>query len=222
MPLDYESYLLAEWNMFLGDPTRARATLDATAGQPVERVLDVGCGAGQELIPFAQRGSFCVGVDSSPLVGSAPWSPEHGRVSFLRGTGERLPFRDESFDVLICRGALQTMNIPSALAEMARVLRPRGLLLLHVLAAPFYLRTLRRGLSRLDARSCAHAINALVSGTVYHVLGAQVRTPFTPATYQSEWMVRRELRRVKMRIVGRLPYSNRRAPCFAIRKTSAL
>jgi ubiquinone/menaquinone biosynthesis C-methylase UbiE len=216
--MDYESYLLAEWNGFLDDPKRARAAIAAIANRQVQRVLDVGCGAGQELIPFAQSGAFCVGIDISPQVGHAPWRPEHGQVTFVQGAAETLPFQSASFDVLVCRVALAFMHNRRALREMARVLRPRGLLLLKLNAAPFYLRDLRRGLADLDVRRCLHAVHVLVGGVIYHALGSQIRTPFINATFQSEWMLRRELRRVGMRITMPMPDSGRVGPSFAIEK----
>jgi SAM-dependent methyltransferase len=221
MATDYEDYILSEWTQFLEDPTRPRALLDAVADRPAARVLDVGCGAGQELIPFAQRGECCIGVDVARPLGRVPWRAEHGSVTFVRGRGEQLPFGAGAFDVVICRGALPAMHNRQALGEMARVLRPGGLLLLTVVAAPFYLRELRRGLSRGDARPCVHAVHVLLGGALYHLLGVQVRTPITRATFQSEWMLRRELGRLGLRIVMRLPHSNRIAPSFGIEKPGA-
>ena len=216
--MDYESYLLAEWNGFLDDPKRARASIAATANRQVHRVLDVGCGAGQELIPFARSGAFCIGIDISPRVGQAPWRPEHGQVTFVQGVAESLPFQSVSFDVLVCRGALPHVHNRRALREMARVLRPGGLLLLKLVAAPFYLRDLRRGLAHLDFRQCLHAIHALVGGVIYHALGSQIGAPIITTTFQTEWMLKRELRRVGMRITMPMPDSSRVGPSFAIEK----
>jgi ubiquinone/menaquinone biosynthesis C-methylase UbiE len=219
--MDYQAYLLAEWNGFLDDPSRARATLAAVAERRVEHVLDVGCGAGQELIPFAQDGAFCVGLDLSPMLGRAPWEPKHGHVTFVRGNGERLPFRDGVFDVLVCRGALPHMNNHTALCEMARVLRPGGLLLLKLVSASFYWREVRRGVAGRDPRRCVHAVHALVGGAVYHALGTQVRTPVTRVAFQSKRMLHRELRRVGMRIIRRMPDDAPIGPSFAIEKSTS-
>src|SRR5438552_10931447 len=65
--LDYEKYLVSEWDDYLLHAERYQASLAAVNGKRVSDVLDVGCGAGQELLPFVQglgaRGS---GVDISP------------------------------------------------------------------------------------------------------------------------------------------------------------
>ena len=45
---EYNDYLKAEWELFAGDPARARAALAAAYGVKVSRVLDMDCGAGQD------------------------------------------------------------------------------------------------------------------------------------------------------------------------------
>ena len=67
---DYDKYIRAEWDAFVRDPARSQASLDLVAGIPVTRVLDIrACGAGQEMVPFVDRGAFGVGLDVSPEVG---------------------------------------------------------------------------------------------------------------------------------------------------------
>lgn len=51
---EYDEYLRTEWDSFAHDPARVNNTLAEVSGSNVERVLDVGCGAGQELFPFVQ------------------------------------------------------------------------------------------------------------------------------------------------------------------------
>ena len=52
---EYERYLTTEWEVYQAHPERFQATMAAVAGRNVNRVMDVGCGAGQELLPFLQR-----------------------------------------------------------------------------------------------------------------------------------------------------------------------
>ena len=43
---------------------------EAVKDLKIERVLDVGCGAGQELFPFLEKtNAFCVGIDIAPEIG---------------------------------------------------------------------------------------------------------------------------------------------------------
>jgi cyclopropane fatty-acyl-phospholipid synthase-like methyltransferase len=63
---NWEAYLLSEWERYEANPERSRATLTAVARRAVSRVLDVGCGAGQELLPFVRElGAKSTGVDVS-------------------------------------------------------------------------------------------------------------------------------------------------------------
>jgi SAM-dependent methyltransferase len=94
---------------------------------PEARVLEVGSGA-QGLIFFfgAERG---VGVD--PLAQSyAKLFPEwQDRVSTVAAFGESLPFAESSFDIVLCDNVVDHAESPASIvAEIARVLKPSGLL----------------------------------------------------------------------------------------------
>lgn len=96
------------------------------------RVLDVGCGDAGVPIAFAEAGAQAAGVE--------PYAPsvergmvrveEHGVDVELRvGVAEDLPYPDASFDLVILDNVLEHVaDQPRTLAEIRRVLRPRGLL----------------------------------------------------------------------------------------------
>jgi ubiquinone/menaquinone biosynthesis C-methylase UbiE len=134
----YDAYVRREWELFEGDGSRASASLEALGGARVERVLDVGCGAGQELLPFVQgRGAVGVGVDVAPETGRAGRElfdarAPSARVAFVRAAAEALPFAAGSFDVVVCRLALPYTDNARALSEMSRVLRAGGVLILKI------------------------------------------------------------------------------------------
>lgn len=98
--------------------------------------LDVGCGDGtvaELLAPAARR---IVGVDrSAPMVAAAKKRLakfDHARV--LEGDMHALPFDEASFDRVLVLHALEYSAEPrKAIAEAARVLRPRGRLLVSTL-----------------------------------------------------------------------------------------
>lgn len=222
---DYESYLTIEWEMFARDKARARASLEAVQDLKISRVLDIGCGAGQELLPFAATGAFCVGMDLVPEVGSLGrklFSQENlaEQVVFLRSAAERLPFGAGSFDLVICRLALPYTDNRVAIAEMARVLRRGGLLLLKIHHARYYINKFWRGL--LDG-NLLHSVNAtrvLTSGVLYHFLGRQVRNRLvTNETFQTRLMLAKEVARSGLAIVREMPDSNPSTPSFVIEKT---
>lgn len=99
-----------------------------------ERVLDLGCGSGLDafvaaLLVGARGGA--VGVDLVPEMlevaarGASGW--EGGNVEFVPADVERLPFEDESFDVVLSNGVLNLVpDKDAAFREARRVLRPSG------------------------------------------------------------------------------------------------
>jgi ubiquinone/menaquinone biosynthesis C-methylase UbiE len=222
---DYDSYVRVEWDKFAGDPARSRASLAAAAGMEVKRVLDVGCGAGQELLPFVtERGALGFGMDIAPTVGRigremyAANAPS-ARANFLRGKAEELPFPSGSFDVVICRLALPYTHNERAFAEVSRVLRPGGKYLLKISGVRWYLLELRQGLKPGKIMSMIHATRVLVAGSIYHLTSRQPRSRIpSPETFQSEWLLRRELRRHGLAIQGKTPDSNAVTPSFVIVK----
>ena len=222
MSSEYDQYVRTEWEMFARDTARQRESLEAVAGLQVERVLDIGCGAGQELLPFVTS-AFCVGVDSSSEVGLAGRelfadAGRRNKVTFAQAVAEDLPFRSASFDLIICRLALPYTDNARALAEMARVLTPDGVLLLKIHHARFYLHKFWDGLSTLNILSMVHAARVLVAGLVYQLSGKQVRTRFLSAeTYQTERLLARELRRSGLEIKQKMTSSTAATPLFLIR-----
>jgi ubiquinone/menaquinone biosynthesis C-methylase UbiE len=224
---DYEKYLLSEWELYQGHPERCHAVLAAVAGRRVSRVLDVGCGAGQELLPFVQGlGATGIGVDISPEAPSVAGRQFArlgcaGQVEFRCCPAESLPFADDSFDVVTCRLALPYTRNAAALSEMARVLRPDGLLILKIHHARFYLRRLRLALSRRQLREAGSLARVLLAGTLYHLTGWQPNCRLLPReVYQTRWMLRRILSSVGLAIREELrdSDSNPRTPVFLIEK----
>lgn len=220
---EYNDYLKAEWELFVGDPERARASLAAARGVHVSRVLDMGCGAGQELLPFvAEKKVLGVGVDIASEVGEVGRelfaSLAHtGSVCFVRAAGEALPFDSQSFDVVICRIALPYTDNRRALDEMARVLRDEGVFLLKIHHARFYLRKLFVAARSLQALSAIHAARVLLAGSVYHLTGMQPRNRLVGnESFHTRWLLGRELRERGLQIVGEMPDSNPATPSFII------
>ncbi|MEM7261459.1 MAG: class I SAM-dependent methyltransferase [Planctomycetota bacterium] len=90
------------------------------------RVLDIGCGAGGALRAIEAAGARGVGVDLSSV------ALEHAQkvaptAQLLRSDGSRLPFADDSFDVVLNLGNLEHFDDWRAgVREMARVARPGG------------------------------------------------------------------------------------------------
>jgi SAM-dependent methyltransferase len=95
-----------------------------------KKVLDVGCGAGTDLVRFARGGAIVTGVDLSPsAVALARRNfAQQGLAADLReADGETLPFEDNAFDLVFAHGVVQYTARDRALVdEGRRVLRPGG------------------------------------------------------------------------------------------------
>jgi SAM-dependent methyltransferase len=223
---DYNYYILLEFEKFVSDPSRARASLEATASTKVDRVLDVGCGAGQELLPFVKYGNALgIGIDIAPTTGQvgteklAAHAPE-ARVRFVRGSAEYLSFPDGVFDTVICRLALPYTDNARAFAEASRVLRRGGRYLLKIHGVRFYLDLLKRAIKSRNLMSMVYACRVLVAGSIYHITGRQPRTHIpSTETFQSEWLLRRELSRHGLAILSKTSDSNPLTPSFVIVKS---
>ena len=93
-------------------------------------ILDVGCGQGIDLCEYALAGATVTGIDLTPR--HVQLARRHLIDLDLEGTvvegdAEDLPFPDSSFDRVSSNGVLHhTPDMPAALREIRRVLRPGG------------------------------------------------------------------------------------------------
>ena len=122
-PLAYQERLAAalRWVDELGLPFDGHA-------------LDLGCGAGLLSVALAQRGYHVHAVDATP--GMVALANERAaragvtRVNAQLGDAHALEFDDDSFDLVVALGLLPWLRSETrALGEMARVLKPRGTLI---------------------------------------------------------------------------------------------
>ncbi|MFJ3790591.1 class I SAM-dependent methyltransferase [Kitasatospora sp. NPDC090091] len=104
------------------------AVLEEAAGGPV---ADLGCGPGHVAAWLAEQGAEVVGIDLSPgMVAVA--RREHPAVEFREGDLLRLPAADGEFAAAVALYSvihLEPHELKPAFAEMRRVLRPGGVLL---------------------------------------------------------------------------------------------
>jgi ubiquinone/menaquinone biosynthesis C-methylase UbiE len=120
-------------------------------------LLDVAIGTGLNL-PHYPPGIHLTGVDLSPamLAVAAKRAADLGRtVELSEAAAEHLPFPDASFDTVVCTLSLCSVaDDKAAIAEMYRVLRPGGQLLLldHVAATNRFLLALQRLWEKVTVR----------------------------------------------------------------------
>ena len=111
---------------------------ELAAHRPLEgaRVLDVGCQTGGLVIAMASRGADVTGVDvDATLLEAAKIRARchcANTARFIVSKAESLPFPSASFDVVTFVDVIEHVeNADAALAEMARVLAPGGVLFLQ-------------------------------------------------------------------------------------------
>jgi SAM-dependent methyltransferase len=131
------------------------------------RLLDVGCGP-VGLVHFLPQSGLRVRVD--PLLLEYPDRlPLPDPQLSLAAEGEQLPLASESIDACICFNALDHMREPSAaLAEMRRVLRPGGTLLVMVHSYPAWMLPLT-AIDRLHPHHWTHARAARLLASFFRV-----------------------------------------------------
>jgi ubiquinone/menaquinone biosynthesis C-methylase UbiE len=115
--------------------------VDFAAPTGTERVLDIGTGAGHTALALAPRVSSVVLTDPVPmmLATARRLFTEAGirNAEFVEAVAERLPFPDESFDIVTTRLAAHHFDdVALACREVARVLRPGGVFIFVDTLAP--------------------------------------------------------------------------------------
>ena len=91
-------------------------------------VLEVGCGAGTDLVRFARGGAVVTGVDlsaSAIALARQNFEQQGVQADLREADGERLPFDDAAFDLVYAHGVVQyTANDRRLVEECRRVLKP--------------------------------------------------------------------------------------------------
>jgi SAM-dependent methyltransferase len=139
-----------------------KAVLEAAGPAPpaARPALDVACGTGQQAARLSRLGWQTVGVDASEemlRLGHYISRDVLRSVRLVRSVAEVLPFRDASFDLVICQGSLDHFAQPRLfMSEAARLLAPGGRLVI--------------ALANYDSLSCR-------LGRFAHALGERLGTP---------------------------------------------
>lgn len=131
-----ESY--AQWrSSALGqitDTLEERLLIELVGDPAGMEILDVGCGDGMFATRLAQMGATVTGVDSDSAMIRAASERAQTQGQMLRlftGNAEALPFADASFDRVVAIAVLCFISDGErAVAEMSRVLRPGGRLII--------------------------------------------------------------------------------------------
>jgi demethylmenaquinone methyltransferase/2-methoxy-6-polyprenyl-1,4-benzoquinol methylase len=157
------------------DPRWRAALVKAIDPHPGQRIVDVATGTGMVAFALAERaGCEVVGVDQSEAMLAAAQtrladSPElAGRLTFMRGEAERLPFDDGEFDALTFTYLLRYVDDRAAtMRELARVVKPGGRIGMVEFGVPS--QPMLRGLWRAHTRAGLPTLGRLVSRSWFEV-----------------------------------------------------
>lgn len=206
---------------------RQNALVGELGDAKIERVLDVGCGAGLQLLQFAeQKRAFCVGIDIGEEVGEIGNAVFRERNlensgAFVRSRGERLPFADESFDVVLCRVALPYMDNRKTISEISRVLRPQGKFFLKTHAPLFYFGMMKKRFSSFNAKQMAYPVICLTAGALNLLTGKHPAGKFWQGkeVFQTDGFLKREFAKNGLRLIKEMADSNLESKSFLIEKS---
>ena len=113
-----------------------------SAFPPGSRVLDVGCGSGDQLRMLRQAGLDAIGVEPRRELVDALVADGY---DVRAGVAEQLPFSAGSCDGVICKVVVPYTDERKAIGEWARVLRPGGRARATYHGAGYYMRYLEHG-----------------------------------------------------------------------------
>lgn len=172
------------WNEAMRD-----ASIDLLDISPGDRILDVGCGTGFATVGLVDHSDNVFGLDQSRAQLSRARPKLAGEsVQFMLGDAERLPFPDDSFDIVWSSGSIEYWPEPvKTLADMRRVCRPGGEVLVVGPNTPDsrILRTLARAIMLFYDEDEADALftEAGYEEFEHHLMGPSYRPEIAITTY---------------------------------------
>ncbi len=189
-------------------------------------ILDLGCGAGQDILPFVeQTDAFCIGLDYAAELGAVVKNVFgadrlKNRTAFVRSTGEKIPFADASFDAVLCRVALPYMHNRRTFPEVARVLKSGGVFLLKTHAPAFYFALLKNRVKTCRPKQIAYPLICLAASLWHQATGDQLTKGFWAGkeVFQTKAFVESECAKNNLRIERELADTNAQTPSFVIVK----
>lgn len=104
---------------------------------------------------------------------------------FTCGRGEQLPFNDCCFDLVVSGVATPYMDIPAALNEIGRVLRPGGRIRLSLHPVSMTIRELIRAIKQMNLKNTVYRLYILANGVFFSLTGRQFMFPLKTSRCES-------------------------------------
>lgn len=108
--------------------------LEKISFPPDAVALDVGCGVGSNLPPLRRHARTVYGLDISPH--ALAYAHQQGFDKLVEASAESIPYADETADIVTCMDVLEHLDDSRAMAEVVRVLKKKGTILITVPAFP--------------------------------------------------------------------------------------
>lgn len=163
----------------------------------IHKVLDLGCGLGNNSFPLIEKGFDVAGLDiSADAIGKFQKALNKIKVSISLKVGpfEKLPYKDEEFDSIVCVQTLshgRTKNIEKGVSEILRVLRPGGVAFL----------TLPGRVAKHEVRYCLVKTATKIEDNVYvPTKGSEIGIPHF--IFNKE-VIRKVFRNFEIKEIGR-------------------
>ena len=179
---EVEAYASAASQAYLDriDDTFVQHALRLVQGREAGRALDIGTGPGQIVLKLTRYlpGWHITGADRShSMIQQARASVPPGmQVSFFVADGNRLPFADAGFDLVMCNSVLHHLSEPHRLfTEVARLVKPKGAILVRDLRRP----------SRLAYPLHVRWYGRPYSGLMYKLYRDSVRAAYTTSELEA-------------------------------------
>lgn len=131
-----------DYDRFRPVPPDALMELGAgwAAASPLELVVDLGCGTGLSTRPWAKHSQKVIGIDPAPdMLTAARDATKELNVEYLLGHGNSTSLKDNVADIVTCATSVHWMEPASTVAEVTRLLRPKGVLMIYDHYYPMFL-----------------------------------------------------------------------------------